>query len=242
MEFKKLKVKGDEGEFVLSAYAGPVIKKWGLSFRPTITKDDLGWSTHMSEGFWSLAELTQQILDEEVRFVDMTFFPEKTTIGTDLFDTLVQAKSAFNRWEAGALMSDLDAIFHQLELPLAQEYLSLEWNNEGDTIKGLQGQLSLKYSEGSDVYESGFSDEAHNRIMSILEGIDFKLLDDSFLSSFTAKVIEVEDESLSDGVMEFGDIQVGTNQTTPGCGCVLPIILMIGSSFLGLLFIALVDL
>ena len=139
-------------------------------------------------------------------------------------------------------MSDLDAIFHQLELPLAQEYLSLEWNNEGDTIKGLQGQLSLKYSEGSDVYESGFSDEAHNRIMSILEGIDFKLLDDSFLSSFTAKVIEVEDESLSDGVMEFGNIQVGTNQATPGCGCVLPIILMIGSSFLGLLFIALVEL
>ena len=50
MHFKKLKVKGDKYDFVMGAYAGPVISKWGLSMRPVITKDTDGWSTYMAEG------------------------------------------------------------------------------------------------------------------------------------------------------------------------------------------------
>ena len=235
MNFKKLKHKGEEGEFILSAYVGPIIEKWGIQVRPVITKDDLGWSTHMAEGFWSIDELTEQVRDDEVRLTDMTFFPPNADFGTDEFDTLVQAKSAFNRWEAGALMSNFDAICHQLGEELAREYFSLEWNQDADRVKGLYGPLSEVYEDGHDVDESRFSDDLHERLMGILKLIDFKNLDSEFLGQFSAPVFESVDDSLSEGVMEFGNIQVGTNQSSPGCGCVLPILLLIGSSFLVLL-------
>ena len=50
MHFKKLKVKGDKYDFVMGAYAGPVISKWGLSMRPVITRMHEGWSTTWQKG------------------------------------------------------------------------------------------------------------------------------------------------------------------------------------------------
>ncbi len=93
MHFKKLKVKGDKYDFVMGAYAGPVISKWGLSMRPVIVKDADGWSTYMAEGWFSLEELDEQLEEQDERMIDMTFYPDNLDHGTYIFDTLAGSQA-----------------------------------------------------------------------------------------------------------------------------------------------------
>lgn len=233
MHFKKLKVKGDKYDFVMGAYAGPVISKWGLSMRPVIVKDADGWSTYMAEGWFSLEELDEQLEEQDERMIDMTFYPDNLDHGTYIFDTLAEAKRCFTMWQAGRLYSYMDIVFYKLPLELGQEFFTLTWNdNYGTPIRGLKGELTESFKDGMESGEE-FSDAAHKRWMAISDKMSGKL-DSAFYDQFKASVVPSEDGSMSEGVMEFGDIEVGSSGSfETGCGCLVVIALII---FLMILF------
>lgn len=219
MHFKKLKVKGDKYDFVMGAYAGPVISKWGLSMRPIITKDNDGWSTYVAEGWIGLEDLDEKLEGQDARMIDMTFYPENFDHGTFIFDTLTEAKRCFTMWQAGRLYSYMDVVFYKLPLELGQELFSLTWNdNYGTPIRGLRGELTESFKDGMESGEE-FSDAADKRRMAISDMMSDKL-DSAFYDQFKPSVLPNEDESMSEGVMEFGDIEVGSNGSfANGCGC-----------------------
>lgn len=114
-----------------------------------------------------------------------------------------------------------------------EEFFTLTWNdNYGTPIRGLKGELTESFKDGMESGEE-FSDAAHKRWMAISDKMSGKL-DSAFYDQFKASVVPSEDGSMSEGVMEFGDIEVGSSGSfETGCGCLGVIALII---FLMILF------
>ena len=233
MNFKKLRVIGVKGEdFVQGAYLGPKVERWGISFKPVITKGDDGWSTHIAEGWASTIEIEGGLQSQRERLIDFAFIVKREDFSQDLFDTLGEAKRWFSLWNDGKVASNLDIVFHQLGEPLGAEFLSIQWNDVyGTAINRLQGELKNQFPEGDRSGEE-FSDAAYRRYMEIVELIDYKMSPE-LEERFQTGVRATEESKALEDAMNFGDIEVGFKQDSgEGCAIMLVVAAVLFALFL----------
>ena len=227
MEFEKVPLKSGEHEFIFSAYVGPTITRYGIKMRPMITKEryDDGWGTRMFREWPSKIEISSSIRSNSHLFLEIHFYDEKHPTGFNLFSRLADAKRMWRRWDSEITASTIDIIFMRLEESTARRFLDIQWEFytesmayswitafNGPEISGYRKSKDhyLEWSKIAQTFELSFGDDIAERFVEA--------------RPFTPVADYQHD------VMEFGDIRVGGNRdSSSGCGCILPLLLLVGS-------------